>query len=151
MKVVQTTEFEVLGPLEDENAGKIMDRVQKHTGQRYSVPPEFVTVGFYILLGDDHTARPVHPADMQANYETTDGNTLDRLEEEFDLSTFAQQGELHTEEVWQCWQKFPSDDEGGWWDAMDESNARERTTHGQVRMRRDITVNGPWKYFEVKS
>lgn len=151
MKVVQTTEFEVLGPLTAENHADIEKRMQEHINVSYPIPEAFVGNGYYVLLGDDNTARPVHPADYSANYESVEGNVLDRLEEEFSMSDLAQQGELHTEEVWQAFHDLGLNDEPDWWDARDEKEATRRTTNGQVRMRRDITVNGPWKYFEVKS
>lgn len=149
MKVVQTTEFEVLGPLTPENHADIEKRMQEHINISYPIPEAFVGNGYYVLLGSDNTARPVHPADYAAQYESVEGNTLDRLEEEFSVSNLAQQGEMHTEEVWQCWETWKGHEQ--WFDAEDEHNARNRTMNGQVRMRRDITVNGPWKYFEVKS
>lgn len=153
MKVVQTTEFEVLGPLTPENVKDIQSTLRDQTSFVGTLSTFLVSSGFYILIGSDHTWREVHPADYAAQYESVEGNTLDRMEEEFSLASIAQQGELHTEEVWQCWEAFSSDVASSppqWWDATNEQNARQRTTNGQVRMRRDITVNGPWKYFEVK-
>lgn len=154
MKVVQTTEFEVLGPLTQENRTDIEQRIQQHVNVDHTIPDVFADNGFYVLLGDDNTARPVHPSDYAANYESVDGNTLDRLEEEFSVSDLAMQGELHTEEVWQCWEAFSSDVANvpaQWWDAQSEKDARARTTNGKIRMRRDITVNSAWTYYEVQS
>lgn len=154
MKVVQTTEFEVLGPLTYENYQDIEKRIQAHVNVDHKIPEVIVANGFYVLLGEDHTARPVHPSDFEAQYETVEGNALDRLEEEFDMTALVQQGEMHTEEVWQFFEPYTTvqgETIERWWDGEDEQNARIRTNNGQVRMRRDISVNGPWKYFEVKS
>lgn len=149
----ETDTYEAVQILSVEDLLAVRNPAPELEGNLRAVYPSYEK---YWLIRNTQTGREffVSEVDFAADWSKVEVDPLAELAKELDFPGLSDgmkaRGEFTTEEVWQCYEEFPqSTGDKGWWDAVDEDNARERSARAgypdKVRVKTITTVVGPWR------